>query len=150
MTQIDPANNPPQDPNTTPPTNPPTQPPPFLPPPPPRMINWLLVTAVLMVLALWWQQVAPGTLLAVSLYKAHLMALGGWGGYWLDRALFPYDRPHIHLQADPAQEGDDAAWNQAVQDGQALRICSDTALNTAMLRRAIIVAACLVCVGLGA
>ncbi len=89
----------------------------------PRMLLWALLTLVLIGLALWAQATYPGNVFAVTLYKAHLMALGGWGGYWLDRALFPYCRPHL-ADAEIFKE--------------------------AMLRRTIIVAACLVCVGLGA
>lgn len=90
-----------------------------------RMWPWLVLTVVLMALALLMQRLAPGDVVAVTLYKAHLMALGGWGGYWLDRALFPYERPHTQ-QGSPGE------------------------FDAANLRRAIVVAACLVCVGLGA
>lgn len=89
----------------------------------PRMLLWALLTVALMCLALFVQAEFPGNVFAVTLYKAHLMALGGWGGYWLDRALFPYARPHLVEAQD---------------------------FDNVMLRRAIIVAACLVCVGLGA
>lgn len=98
----------------------------------PRMVVCLVLTLVLMALSLFLQQVIPGSLLAVTLYKAHLMALGGWGGYWLDRATFPYARPESILRHGSAT--DRTAWIYCI----------------AMLRRAIIVAACLICVGLGA
>lgn len=98
----------------------------------PRMVVCLVLTLVLMALSLFLQQVIPGSLLAVTLYKAHLMALGGWGGYWLDRATFPYARPESILMTGSAT------------DRTARIYC------IAMLRRAIIVAACLICVGLGA
>jgi Putative 2/3 transmembrane domain holin len=94
---------------------------------------------ILIGLALYAQAQYPGNIFAVTLYKAHLMALGGWGGYWLDRALFPYARPHTAFDA-AAQCPDDADANTA--------FVAEAALST--LRRAIIVAACLVCVGLGA
>lgn len=96
----------------------------------PRMLVWLVLTIVLMGLALLLQAEAPGNLVAVTLYKAHLLSLGGWGGYWLDRALFPYDRPH---ELKNPQE-----------------YVGSKALASASLRRAIIVAACLITVGLGA
>jgi Putative 2/3 transmembrane domain holin len=104
----------------------------------PRMLLWALLTVVLMGLALFVQTAYPGNVFAVTLYKAHLMALGGWGGYWLDRALFPYSRPHLCLNVS-------ALAVDAVRDQQ----WRQEAMH-AMLRRAIIVAACLVCVGLGA
>jgi hypothetical protein len=103
----------------------------------PRMLGWLISTAVLIALAHWLQQNQPGSLLAVTAYKAHLLALGGWGGYWLDRALFPYDRPHQYLELADDQK-DEA------------KLVAGNAFGASMLRRSIIIAACLVCVGLGA
>lgn len=109
---------------------------------PPRMLHWLLLTVSLLVLAVAVQAQWPGTLVAVSLYKAQLMCLGGWGGYWLDRALFPYARPHEQLLDDtPAEDG--------VAEGAWLSV-SSSAYPSSMMRRAIITAGCLVCVGLGA
>lgn len=114
--------------------------PPDPPQPAPRMLLWLLLTVVLIALAFAAQRIDPGSIVAVTIYKAHLMVLGGWGGYWLDRALFPYDRPHEYLDehAPPEAYGDDSLHVQT------------TGFHFAMLRRAVIVAACLVCVGLGA
>ena len=109
----------------------------------PRMLGWALLTAVLIVLALYFQGEHPGTLIAVTLYKAHLMALGGWGGYWLDRALFPYDRPHQYLECYETPE--QIAEGLATAD-----LVASSAFGQSMLRRAVIVAACLICVGLGA
>ncbi len=117
-------------------------------PMPPRMLGWALATVLLMMLALWLQTAFTGSLVAVTLYKAHLLALGGWGGYWLDRALFPYDRPHEYLAAE--EEIDDPTEAAAARDGLALRVCTGASFGQAMLRRAIVVAACLICVGLGA
>ena len=119
--------------------------PPDPPQPAPRMFVWALATAALMALALLAQRMDPGNVIAVTLYKAHLMALGGWGGYWLDRALFPYDRPHLYLADDdePEPAGDGSAV-------QGLSVVAGSAFGLAMLRRAVVVAACLVCVGLGA
>lgn len=112
----------------------------------PRMLLWALLTVILIGLALYAQAQYPGNIFAVTLYKAHLMALGGWGGYWLDRALFPYARPHTYEEEitqhyDPMDEAGASTTLQA---------CSGYAFHLSMLRRAIIVAACLVCVGLGA
>lgn len=110
----------------------------------PRMLLCFLLTLALMVFALLLQAKFPGTLLAVTVYKAHLMAMGGWGGYWLDRALFPYDRPHTYLLDDePAPDG-------AMADQISGLLVTTGTFGYAMLRRAIIVAACLICVGLGA
>lgn len=110
----------------------------------PRLLGWLFLTLAFLLLALWVQATWPGSVMAVTAYKAHLMALGGWGGYWLDRALFPYDRPHNYLLDDQPE----------IDDGQAAQvsgvILTAGTFSQSMLRRAIIVAACLICVGLGA
>ena len=115
----------------------------------PRMLSCLWVTLAVMVAALLVQAHWPGSLIAVTLYKAHLMALGGWGGYWLARALFPYARLHSYLDLDPPDErsAPEPIPGLAVTT---LKIGAATFLPAAMLRRAIIVAACLLCVGLGA
>lgn len=107
-----------------------------------RLLPWILMSALLMVAAVVTQRIAPGDLVAVSLYKAHLLSMGGWMGYWLDRGLFPYDRPHEYLLPEDDQpEGEDVAQAELV---------SGHDYGMAMLRRAVVVAACLICVGLGA
>lgn len=113
-----------------------------------RMLGWVLASLALIVLALLVQGHWPGSVVAVTAYKAHLMALGGWGGYWLDRALFPYDRPHRYLDEDPDPEPE----HPAVEFGESIctGLITTSQYGYAMLRRAIIVAACLVCAGLGA
>jgi hypothetical protein len=110
----------------------------------PRMFYAAVCTLALIVLAFMVQATWPGSLVAVSLYKAHLMALGGWGGYWIDRALFPYDRPHEYLVGDdePAEAEEGYVAAPFIQGQFAFNLC--------MIRRAIVVAACLICVGLGA
>ncbi|OYZ76063.1 MULTISPECIES: putative holin [unclassified Polaromonas] len=115
----------------------------------PRMLVWLVLTIVLMILALVLQAEAPGNLVAVTLYKMHLLSLAGWGGYWLDRALFPYDRPHCYLEDDapgalkPVQDG-------VEQTELDLQFVASRSMASAQLRRAIVVAACIVGVCLGA
>jgi len=99
----------------------------------PRLTICLVISLALMLLAYVFRQSDP--LIAVSLYKAHLMSLGGWGGYWLDRVAFPYGRPHLYCK-------DGVCEIQTDLDA--------AALNFASLRRAIIIAASLICVGLAA
>lgn len=116
----------------------------------PRMLVWLALTLVLMVLALVLQAEAPGNLVAVTLYKAHLLALGGWGGYWLDRALFPYGRPHEHRQdQEEVLLPEDGGMPGSEMMTETV-LMTTSAFGQSMLRRAIIVAACLITVGLGA
>lgn len=124
----------------------------------PRMLVWLVLTIVLMGLALLLQAEAPGNLVAVTLYKMHLLSLAGWGGYWLDRALFPYDRPHCYLEGDAPGalksvcEGGDQA-PELTDPGTTeldLQFVASRSMASAQLRRAIVVAACIVGVCLGA
>jgi hypothetical protein len=91
----------------------------------PRLTLFLIVSLVLMALAFLFQ--GSASLLSISFYKAHLLSLGGWGGYWIDRAIFPYARPSA-FRDDPDRQ----------------------TLHAANLRRAIIVAASVICIGLAA
>lgn len=110
---------------------------------PPRMLWWGLLSLVVMALALFVREGWPTSLAAVTLYKAHLLSLGGWAGYWLDRGLFPYDRPHEHLE----RQDDDP---QPSVLGEAYLQAPSAVFGTSMLRRSILVAACIVGVCLGA
>lgn len=101
----------------------------------PRLSFFLLISIILVFLAYTLKEADP--LIAVSLYKAHLMSLGGWGGYWLDRAIFTYSRPHTYCS------------NNICATPEEHRIWADKQ-SRAELRRAIIVAAALICVGLAA
>jgi hypothetical protein len=115
----------------------------------PRMFGWLIAASVLSlaVLAIAPQQIP------VSLYKVDLIAIAGVVGYWLDRALFPYARPDRFL---PSYDGQD----ELCVDPDTLAelpmfdrdhyLYSDLLAAAAMLRRALIVAAAMIAVGLGA
>lgn len=109
----------------------------------PRMTDWLLFAVVLslLILALSPQQ------LPVSLYKISLIAIAGVIGYWLDRSLFPYARP------DKFQEQE--IHHDEISDESVLRfdleviLPNDMLFAVSMLRRAIIVSAAMIAVGLG-
>lgn len=116
-----------------------------------RLLPWLLISVALMFAAVITQQAAPGNVLAVSLYKAHLLSLGGWAGYWLDRGLFPYSRPHeciLPVHEDTLESLSGMAHDGDMADAELAAVSS--IFELAMIRRAIIVAAALICVGLGA
>lgn len=88
-----------------------------------RMWEWLVATVVL-VLLLWW--LSPANL-PVLVYKLSLVTLAAVVGYWLDRRLFrgaSYDR-FLTEERDPQL----ASWS--------------------MMRRALIVAACILGVTMG-
>ena len=114
----------------------------------PRMFDWL-IAAVLLAALVWC--IAPQQL-PVSLYKLSLVALAAVAGYWIDRSLFPYARPDYFLQLGEFEDSpfnDDGSTStielQAAPDDVLLRL-----MGIAMLRRAIIVAATMLAVGLGA
>lgn len=114
----------------------------------PRMLDWL-VYALVLALAVWL--LAPQQL-PVSLYKLSLVSLAAVAGYWVDRSLFPYARPDAFLAFDADDEPEEASG----PDGEMLvlrQTCDQPLLRlmgVCMLRRAIIVAAAMISVSLGA
>jgi hypothetical protein len=88
-----------------------------------RLLGWLLA-ALLLLLAIAW--LSPQQL-PVVLYKSALVSLGAVMAYWVDRAYFPYDRPHTY-----AETGEDLLPR-----------------GLAMLRRALIAVACILGLTLG-
>lgn len=118
----------------------------------PRMADWLLVT-LLLGLLVWL--LAPQQL-PVSLYKLSLVSLAAVTGYWIDRSLFPYARPDIFVEQaalDLASDTLDLA-SDAPESGLSVLRCETAQVallaNAAMLRRAIIVAAAMLSISLGA
>ena len=85
----------------------------------PRLTFYLLISVALTVLIACLQP----ALMSVTLYKFSLVALAAWAGYWIDRAVFPYARPHTLTGRNH---------------------------NAATLRRAVIVAAVVLAIALGA
>ncbi|MDO5290222.1 MAG: putative holin [Pseudomonadota bacterium] len=114
------------------------------------MTDWLIVALALA--ALVWLM-APQQL-PVSVYKLSLLTMAAVAGYWIDRSLFPYARPDSFLADEPLQ--DEPPRPQAecgTDDVCTLAVASDASprlMAAAMLRRAIIVAAAMLAVGLGA
>lgn len=89
----------------------------------PRLADWVAIAAVL---ALAIGIIAPHQL-PVTLYKLSLVSLSAVVGYWIDRSLFPYARPDCFLVGG-----------------------RDQVFSAAMIRRAVIVCACIIGVSLGA
>ena len=120
----------------------------------PRMADWL-IAAILLTLLVWL--LAPHQL-PVSVYKLSLIALAAVAGYWIDRSLFPYARPDSFLTCIVDDDDDDGAGDAGDEYGPysatETRVDVDqpllNAFGLAMLRRAIIVAAAMIAVGLGA
>lgn len=102
----------------------------------PRLADWMLITiGLLLAIAIIQPQQ-----LSVVLYKSALVTLGGVIGYWIDRRLFPYARPHRALdqQRSAAQAGDEEV---AISQGFFAAF--------SMLRRSVIVLACILGLTLG-
>ena len=96
----------------------------------PRMFGWLVLAVLLTALT---YTLAPQQL-PLSVYKLSLVATAAVAGYWIDRALFPYARPDMLLDIT---EGAD-------------HMTLVVLMASAMLRRAFIVGAAMLAVGLGA
>lgn len=107
-----------------------------------RMMDWLLIALglSLAIFFLYPQQ------LPVSLYKLNLIAMGGFGGYWLDRSLFPYARPDRFYPEDEKDDPNVDALNFSLD----CQIQNDLLFAIAQIRRALIVAAFMIAIGLGA
>lgn len=114
----------------------------------PRLTGWAVATLILALLV--WL-IAPQQL-PVSLYKLSLVTLAGVIGYWLDRSMFPYARPDAFLPA--TREAGDFLELQPGQTACTLLVAPDESqlrlAGIAMLRRAVIVAATMLAMGLGA
>lgn len=83
-------------------------------------------------------------LLTVTAYKLSMVTLATWLGYQVDRAVFPYARPHTFLEWVDKHRLDTV-------NGEGNEVLRNTQLATAaMLRRAIIVAAVIIAIALGA
>lgn len=106
-----------------------------------RML-WCAFIALLFLLAVGC--IAPQQL-PVILYKASLILLAAFTGYWIDRWAFPYARPDSYLVSDWRRQRGfvpcDA--NAPIARGYA-RIFA-----AALVRRAIIMGAAMLAVGLG-
>lgn len=111
----------------------------------PRMFGWLLLAVALVVLI----AIISPQQLPVALYKLGLITLAGVVGYWLDRALFPYSRPDFYLLR--------INWKQRLKDEGEVDFGADVPVDAAhqlifaaaMIRRALIVGACILGVAMG-
>lgn len=86
-----------------------------------RMFDWIIAAILLLALIAY---VAPHQL-TVTIYKVSLVSLAACLGYWLDRSLSPYARPHDVLTK------------------------SYMLFAVTQVRRAIIIAACIIAVSVG-
>lgn len=89
----------------------------------PRCFLWMLISVLLLFSV---AAISPKEI-PVILYKLSMVTTGAVLGYWIDRALYPYDRPHSYAEA-----GEDLIPR-----------------GLAMLRRALVVIACVLGLTLG-
>lgn len=93
-----------------------------------RMLAWFFISAALMgadtALYTFTDSLTPSPL-HIAVHKADLLSLGAWFGYWIDRAIAPYARPHRALAS------------------------GELSLAACMLRRAFIVSSAMIVMGLG-
>jgi len=107
----------------------------------PRMLLCgLIAVALLALVVVLSPQQGP-----VALYKLSLVLVAGYAGYWLDRWAFPYARPDSYLQFPEwrSLRGKIYQADNPVADGHAVPFAA------AMLRRAVVMGACMLAVGLG-
>jgi len=105
-----------------------------------RMSPWLFVSLALLVAI----AVTAPRLLPVSLYKLSLITCAAWVAYWIDRGLFPYARPDAFMAVVCSPGAGITVKSVPKELPQALGFAA------AQLRRAVIIAAAMIGVALGA
>lgn len=118
----------------------------------PRLTSWWVIALLLSLLVFF---IAPQKL-SVSIYKLNLIALAAVAGYWIDRSVFPYARPRLdalRVLDEPVDDGE-APEHEGPEGAELLVAVSNTPalyfMLGCMLRRALIMAAAIVAVSLGA
>lgn len=104
----------------------------------PRMTLWLVASVILLALQYLTMPADPldagsWSRFLVVVNKVNLITLGGWMGYWLDRHGFPYARPDTFLPFTLTE----------------LTLAQAVLVIGYMIRRAIIMGACMLAVGMG-
>ena len=87
--------------------------------------------------------------LSVVIFKIALVSIAGVMGYWLVRALFPYARPDGYLALSKPNRYQQDIYSIEKADYPIIHQL-DFVFALAMLRRAVIVGAAMLAVGLGA
>jgi len=107
----------------------------------PRLSFWIVIT---LALTLAVGLLAPHQL-GVTLYKISLVSLAAVLGYWIDRSVFPYARPHYPLMIPQAEKDEPSPY---VHPHHTPEGCQYDEVAT--LRRAILMAAVIIAIALGA
>ena len=118
-----------------------------------RTTAYLLLASVFLVLAFVAANVELPAFIQVALYKGFLLFAAAHAGYWIDRVVFYYARPdQLLLEQQLVDELDlkqSADGDYIDVHGISLHSAGQT-FDTATIRRAIIIAAAMVCVAFGA
>lgn len=77
------------------------------------------------------------------LYGITKVSLLGYAGYWIDRWLFPYARPHEHWFGTCAPDADEAEPDIEPLTSEEIEGVSCYITPVPQIRRAVIVAACI-------
>jgi len=107
----------------------------------PRLSGWVVISGIMLV-GLFF--ISPQQV-DVTFYKLALICIAAVVGYWLDRSLFPYARPDGYLKRN---------WHygtEAREDEADYKIVEgyELAFIAATVRRALIVLAVIIGMGLG-
>jgi len=128
------------------------------------MLGWTMVAMLLFFFLAGLRGADEHKLVVAVCFKALLVVLGGIAGYWRDRALFPYARPHQCQGFDMPEPGpgDGSSSRSIPPDGEDLNQAREYEVHgaaylqvaasdftTSMIRRSIIVAACVLAMALG-
>lgn len=93
----------------------------------PRMVHWIVLALLLLAaISLLSPQQLP-----VILYKCAQVSIFTVLGYWIDRSLFPYARPHTLMETYAKPIQGDRGFTGAFS--------SETAYSASMIRRALII-----------
>lgn len=109
-----------------------------------RLLRWWLLAVVLLAVIAY---IAPQQL-SVTLYKLSLVSIAAIVGYHLDRALFPYASPGSYLKANWKKGPHYRAINKESPE-YPIQVGYELVFAAVLLRRAIIVTACIIGVTLG-
>tara|TARA_R110001606_G_scaffold212691_1_gene360466 strand:- start:22002 stop:22406 length:405 start_codon:yes stop_codon:yes gene_type:complete len=86
--------------------------------------------------------------LGVLLWSLTKLCWGAYLGYWIDRTIFPYARPHAFAPSNDDPVAADTSYE--TDDAQIITGCSRLPFwELLMLRRALIIAAAILALGLG-
>lgn len=106
----------------------------------PRMVGTILLTMIIVLAIVAFDPLK----LPVVMFKLLMISLAGVAGYWLDRELFPYARPDRFIG-----EGDSDAETEAVAPCESGANVLASLFAGSMIRRAIVVGAAMLAMGLG-